>query len=213
MNFSIVKKLNKPAPKAAGLGLRSISGSPEAVMAVLYDLGGYDAVKESIAAFRLSNAGGVSYKTRGKSLEINVVSVELPATEAAQGSAGKGNAASPGVAAGGSLQDAPAYGKAHKTPRTDAVRMLFALLGECSFNTEDVLDVVEFVRECLSESFKPQLCVQNIELVPEFFCMDLSADIVDGQKAETIYSVLDPLCVKCGMGIIKERPEELSEND
>lgn len=195
MNFSIVKKLNKPAPKSAGLGLRSINGDPEAVTAVLYDPEGFDAVKAAIAALRLRHSGGISYKTHGKSLEINIVSTELPE-----------EAGRPHM-----LQDAPAYG-APSARRTDAVRVLFELLGSCAFNTEDVLDVMEFARTCLEDGFEPRLKVLGTECTPDFFSMDLSADVVAGRNPETIYSVLDPICVRCGLGIIKERPDELSEN-
>jgi|GEM_PF-5150122 len=203
VEFSIVRKLNKPVPKAAGLGLRSINGSPDSVTAVLYDLGGYTAVKENIAALRLRSAGGISYKTRGKSLELTVQSVELP------------NAGTDGASLFGrrSLQDVPAYGKAPELPRTDAVKMLFELLSECAFNTEDVLDVVEFVRTVLADGAEPALKALKLELSPDFFSIDLLADVASGGSGDSIYSAIDPLCTKYGMGIIKERQEELSEEE
>ena len=174
INFSIVRKMTKPAPKAAGLALRSMDGGPEAASAVLLDLSGYNSVKENIAASRLRHAGAVSYKTRGKSLEIHTQAVELP------------------------------------EGRFDALQAIFEILDECSFNTEDVLDVMEFGRACLSGGFVPALKARKIELSTDFFNIELSADIVEGQSPEAIYSVLDPICTKCGMGIIKERQDELS---
>lgn len=198
VSFGIVRRMSAPAPKSAGLALRSVKADTDSASAVLYDLRGYEAVKQSIAAYRLQNSGAVSYKTRGRSLELNVKSAAL----------GPESAPEPAR-----LQDAPAYGGKEEPRRSNAAHMLLALLREFSFNTEDVLDVMEFAERCLSEGAHPALRLRRMELSAELFSAELSADIVDGSTPGAIYSYLDPVCTKCGMGIIKERGEELSESD
>lgn len=172
IEFEIAKKMTRPAPKAPGLALRRLKGTAASASAILLDLSGYDDIKAQLSETRLAFGIGLSYRTRGKSLELN--------------------------ASGGDGQN--------------ALFNLLDFLKDRSFNSEDVLDVMEFYRTSLVSGSTPAIEMLAMDLEPDSLSIAVRADIEEGELPETIYSGLAPSCSKCGMGIIKEHPATLSEN-
>ena len=71
IRFEIAKKLTKPAPKAAGITLRSIRGTAEdceASMIIMAD--SYSDIRDSVTAYKMMRSSGFGCRSRGRSLEI-----------------------------------------------------------------------------------------------------------------------------------------------
>ena len=74
LTFEFAKKISKPAKGAAGIILRSVSGTPDACSMIIM-AADYQDIRAGIANYRMLTGHGITAVSRGKSLEIKAESV------------------------------------------------------------------------------------------------------------------------------------------
>lgn len=120
MEFEIAKKLEKLPSNVKGNSLRSIKADADAAQMIIV-ADAYGAIKSEVENFRMLTNADISFRMRGKSIDISVLGSDIII---------------PGTT------DATTVRRHAK--EDDAINKLMEFAKAISFNSEDAMDVIEF---------------------------------------------------------------------
>ena len=86
----------------------------------------------------------------------------------------------------------------------DGALVLMDFLKSVSFNSEDVLETVEFFDLCLGKDAESGITVLAVDISMEDVRISCSKELADGEDPEDFYAGIAPVLDRFDMGIIKE---------
>ena len=120
MEFEIAKKLEKVPANVKGASLRSIKADGDAAQMIIVS-DSYGDIKTAVENFRMMSNADISFRMRGKSIDISVLGSEVVI---------------PGTTENTTVRRHP--------ERFDAISKLMEFAKVLTFNSEDAMDVIEF---------------------------------------------------------------------
>ncbi len=120
MEFEIAKKLDKVPANVKGASLRSIKANHEAAQMIIV-ADSYGDIKTAVENFRMMTNADITFRMRGKSIDISVMGSDVITPEAS---------------------DATAVHRCQDPD--DAIGKLMEFAKELTFTSEDAMDVIDF---------------------------------------------------------------------